>query len=165
MKQFGKVRVGGKVRKYAADCNAIYRVMAKNQPLTIDEQAQVINPIFVAYSNMGNGTATAIDFNYLGECANVCMVQAEKMNEPSLIETVSLAMQAVLKIKERHENLGKWGLCHFSMLHIPPILEMYEQIVQLLTPKQTMELLRETQERIRKNQVVTTKDLRELETH
>ncbi len=161
MKQFGKTRAGVKknVRKYAKDCSAIYRVMAKNQPLTVDEQAEVTNPIFVAYDKMSKGTATAIDFNYLGECANVCMIQAEKMNEPSLVETVALAMQAVLKIKERHERLGKWGLCYFSMLHIPPVIEMYEQIVQLLTPKQTIDLLRETQNRIRKNQVVTTKDL------
>lgn len=147
-------------RKYQADCSAIYRVMAKNQPLTKNEQAEVVNPIRMAYYKMGNGSASGQDYSFLGECVNVCMVQAEKIGDPFLIESCSRAMIGVLKIKDRFDRFGKWGLCSYSMEAIPPIIDMYGQIVQLLTPKQTIELLRETQNRIRKNQIATTKDLK-----
>lgn len=139
-------RKAARAKRYAADAGSMYRVMNRLQPFTGGEIAQLAIPMWQAWADMKNGSATDGDFHTLAAVVNVALVRAETVAgdvDELCVAMVKRAQDALMVLDERHKRLGRWGVCYQSLEHIPPALEFYQQVLELSTPLQMQEAMRE----------------------
>lgn len=144
-------------RRVQADPASIYKVFARIQPFTSDEQTTITLPPRVAFEAIRLGSGSKDDFDTLAESANVAMVYSESI-DPICVEACKRAQHALLLARERFHKTGKWGWCYIGLIEIPVMLDLYEQMVELSTPHQLIECMAETQRRMKARNVVVLED-------
>jgi len=145
-------------RRWQADPAAIYKTMARIQPFTLAEQTTITLPVRVAFEALRTGAGTFDDFDTLAECLNVAVVYSESI-DMLCEQTCVQAQQALMLARARHAATGRWGLCWRGLQHIPPALDLYEQMVALSTPKQLIDCMKVTQSRMRAGTVLRMEDV------
>jgi hypothetical protein len=118
--------------KYSADPFAIYRVIGRVEPFTRAEQAALSLPVRMAFDAFIKRTASEPDFHTLAAAVNVSMVCAEQID--ALVEQSCIAgRDAVMRILDRHNRTGQWGLDGPAIGEIEQTIDIYEQLTGLLT--------------------------------
>lgn len=137
-------------RRLQADPGAMARVFARVQPFTASEITTLTIPLRQSWESFCNGSADAGDFNTLAAAANVCMILAEHIGEGRelAIEAIRRAQDALLITRERFRRCGKWGTDHLSREHIPILLDIYDQFLELCTPLQMHQAMETVQRRV-----------------
>ena len=137
-----------------ADPMAIYRTMGKIQPFTADELVQLKIPPRVAFESLRRGHGTEFDFHTLAGVANNTLICAESIH-PDCVAVAQKAQDALMRVLERANRLGKWGLDSAGLKDLPPVLEMHEQLLERYTPIQMQNAMRETIRRMQKGQTLS----------
>jgi hypothetical protein len=129
-------------RRYHADPSAIYRLMSAHQDFTQDEQAALVVPARLAFERIKSGAGQEDDFHCLAAACNVSLVSAEKISP--LVESACLmARDALLRCKERYTKTQRWGFDGPALGEIAEMLDVYEQLVGLLKPRQLQDAMTE----------------------
>jgi len=136
-----------------ADPGAFFRVMARVQPFTQPEQTSLTLPLRVSWQSLCTGQGTEEDFHNLACCANVCLLRAEEI-DPLLVVPVQHAQDALMHMLDRAQRLGHWGTDHLSREHIPPLLDLYEQLIALSTPQQMHTAMQAVMLRMQRGQTI-----------
>lgn len=140
-------------RRWQADPSSVYRLMAKVQPFTQEEQTTITLPVHVAFEAMRTGAGSFDDFETLAECLNVALVYSESIDD-LCVQTCIQAQEALMLAKARYDATGRWGLCWRGLQHIPPVLDLYDQMVALSTPQSLIDCMKVTQDRMRAGEVL-----------
>ena len=119
------------------------QLMGLLQPFTASELLQLQTPPRVAFESLRNGRGTECDFHMLAGVANNTMVCGEKIH-PDCVAAAQQAQDALMRVLERFTRLGKWGLDSDALQSIPPVLDLHEQLLELYTPLQMQDAMRET---------------------
>ena len=140
-------------RRYTADPSSFLRVLARVQPFTDAEQAQLNLPVRIAFDSLRRGQGEESDFHTMAAAVNLAMVCAEKI-DPLVEQTCITARDALTRMYERHTRLGRWGLDGAALQELQEAIEVYEQLNSLLSAGQVQEALAECYQRMRNGDVV-----------
>lgn len=129
-------------RKWNKDPSAIYRVMGMQQPFMQAEQTQLNLPVREALQSMRDGTGSDVHWNTLAAVTNVCLLRGERI-APSVVAVAKDGQAAVLRILDRHQRTGKWGVSHDDIVSLDACIDLHEQLIELSTPAQMMQAFRD----------------------
>ena len=129
-------------RIYRADPTAIFRVFGRVTGFTEAEQCQINLPVRVAYESLLNGRGEESDFHTLAAAVNVALVCSETIDQ--LVEQSCMTgRDALMRVFERHQRLGSWGMDGPAIAEIEVVIGVYEQLTQLLTGGQLKDAMTE----------------------
>lgn len=140
-------------RRYEADPHAIFRVLGRVSPFTAEEQATLNLPVRLAYDAMLKGLAVEGDFHTLAAAINIAMVCAEKI-DPLVEQGCIAGRDAMQRVFERHQRTGQWGFDGPAIQEVEQSIEIYEQLVSLLTGSQLKDAMTECVRRMRDGEVI-----------
>jgi hypothetical protein len=126
------------------------RVISEHIPFDQREITQLAVPPRMAIEAIRYGKGTETDFDTLACIVNVCMVRTEQIggDKTAALDVCYGAMEALMKMKERAQRLGKIGFGAGEMDALVPALDLHEQLIELSTPKQMADALRQVLSRI-----------------
>jgi hypothetical protein len=127
-------------RKYQADPASIYRLMARVQPFTEQEQTALTLPVRVAFEAFLKGHAGNDDWATLSSVANVCLIRSEAVS-PLCVEASQRGQDALMRAKRRFDSLGRWGLDGPGIQEVGDLVDLYEQFLALSAPQQMKDAL------------------------
>ena len=146
-----------KRRRWHADPSALFRTMSKVQPFTQQEVTTLILPAVSAWDELKNGRGQETHYHTLAAVANVCLLRAEDVEgdiDELCLDMVKRAQEALLTIKERNDRSGRWGVCYISLERVPPMLDFYQQLVELSTPLQMQQAMKAVIARVNAGEVL-----------
>lgn len=114
-------------RRYIADPMAMYRVMGRVEPFTAEEQAALNLPVRLAFQGFIDRKAVEADFHTLAAAVNIAMICAETI-DPLVEQSCIAGRDAMMRVYERHQRTGQWGLDGPAMGEIEQSIEIYEQL-------------------------------------
>lgn len=125
--------------------------------LPIDAGAAVVSSLKVraAYEALRDGQGDDDDFHTLAGALNVALVRAEQIHELAEVAVIQ-AQQALMLCLARRERGLRYGFDHTGLEHIPPALDIYDDILAGSTPAQMQEALQEAARRMQAGQVMQT---------
>lgn len=136
-----------------ADPSSIYRVMSRVQPFTPEEIARLAIPVRIAYDLMKSGKGEYEDFTTLAYVANVCIVEGEKISR-RCVEAARSCQYALDRCRDRFDRTGLWGFDGPAISEVLECIDFHEQLLELRSPIQLQNALRETLKRMDKGIVL-----------
>ena len=133
--------------KTVGHCASIFKVMARTQPYTEYEQAQLQIPVYAALGAMKSGAATSDDMGTLCIVCNACMILGEKISE-ECVALAKTAMHALARAEQRLLDHGHYGLDGEGLQAIEDCIDMHDQLLALVTPQQMTRAYDEMRKRI-----------------
>lgn len=130
-------------RTYTADPSAIYRVMNRIQLFNPVELVELQTPVRMAFESLRTGKGEETDFHTLAAAINVSLIRSESIDK-LCVETCQRAQYALMSVLARSKRIGKWGLDAAGLQDIPPAIDLHEQLLELSTPLQMQQAMRET---------------------
>ena len=137
------------VRSHAA----VYSVMARTQPYTESEQAQLQIPVYAALGAMKSGAATSDDMGTLCIVCNACMILGEKISE-ECVALAKTAMHALARAEQRLLDHGHYGLDGEGLQAIEDCIDLHDQLLALVTPQQMTRAYDEMRKRIARGETL-----------
>lgn len=137
-----------------ADPTSLLRVMARLQPLTDAEKITLENPVLLAYQKLSTGAGTEQCFHTLAGAINVTMVLCEDIADPLPEQTAKLGLDALMRTLARHQKIGQWGFDALALQHLPPAIDLYQQLLAMLPPLQFSKAMTETIRRMEAGNVL-----------
>lgn len=137
-------------RKHIADNNAIYRLLSKVKPFDESKVTRLSIPVWQEWYLLRTGQGTERGVQLLAEVFNACLVSAETVKgdpDELCIEMIKRGQAALQLVIDRHNRLGRWGVCYQSLDHIPPVIEFHDQLLEICTPAQLEAALQEANRR------------------
>lgn len=119
-------------RRYVADPFAIYKAIARNTGFNESEQTDCALPVRLAWDALRNGTASGDDIATLTDVIAICIVASERM-DALVQETCDAARVAMSEVADRYTRLKRWGVDAKSLQDIPPIVDLYEELLRNAT--------------------------------
>jgi hypothetical protein len=145
-----------RAQQWDCDPTAAFRAVQRVQNFTQAEITKLVMPMHQSWASLCAGTGDGDDFNTLAAAANICMIQAESI-DALLVEAISRAQDALIVMRERQRRCGRWGTDHLSREHIPPMLDVFEQLLTLCTPVQMHKAFETVQARVRQGHILEVK--------
>ena len=131
-----------------ADPGSFQRLVSKIQPFTASELIQLKTPPRVAFESLMRGQGDEHDFHTLAGVANNTLICAESIH-PDCVGVAKRAQDALMRMLDRFNRLGKWGLDSAGIQDLPPVLDLHEQLLELYTPLQMQNSMKETIRRMK----------------
>lgn len=146
-------RKATKRKHYPADPMTMYRLQGRNSQFTQGEQAQVMIAIRKSFQAMIDRTAGREDFDHLATAVNVALVVGERI-DTQVVELCKAGVAAMGRVLERHTKTGQWGLDGPAKVEIADVIEIYEQLMALMTGGQARQAMLEVMRRMKAGQVL-----------
>lgn len=128
------------------------RLISELRPFDAAEQMALALPPRVAFQSVRDGKGSDSDFDTLAAVVNVAMVRCEEIGQEG-VELCQEAQASLMEVKARHERTGHWGFDYRALQAIPTAIELHEQLLELSTPRQMMDAMREVVKRMNAGQV------------
>ncbi len=129
-----KQRAGNKPRRHGhGDQFAQFRIMRKLQPFTQSELLKLKLVPRLAWEAMRTGRSNDEERGTVSAVVNTALVRCEAIH-PDLVGVCKLAQQALLRVKQRHQQTGSCALTHQDIVDIDPVIDLHEQLLELSTP-------------------------------
>lgn len=104
-----------------------------SQPYTPEEAAKVSNEARMAWWKMCNGEGSIKSFDELVCAFNTLRVLVEPLGGG--IEVVTHAQEALLRIRQRYLEHGKFGVDAEALCDVPLALDLYDEFLNHCTPR------------------------------
>ena len=127
-----RVASHAKRSRWQADPFAIYKAIARNTGFNESEQTDCALPVRLAWSSLRAGTADGNDIATLADVIAICIVAAENM-DALVQETCESARVALAEVADRYTRVKRWGVDAKSLQDIPPIVDLYEELLRNAT--------------------------------
>ena len=115
-------------------------------------KADLCLPVRMAYEALRTGTATEGNIDTLAVAINASLMRAEKISSALVVRVIE-AQEAVLRIKARQQRTGRFGLDAQAMAELLPVIDLYEQLIDLSTRAQMADAIREVMARRDRGQI------------
>ena len=122
-------------RKYMADPFAMYKAVARSTGFNRDEQIQCALPVRKSWFALTNGHASSNDINTLSDVIAICIVATQNM-DALVQETCDAARLALAEVADRYTRVKRWGVDAKALQDIPPIIDLYEELLRNATGQQ-----------------------------
>lgn len=119
-------------RRYQADNFALWKVVARTTGFNQAEQTACSLPVRVAWESLRSGTGSSSDIETLTDVIAICIVAAERM-DALVQETADAASNAMKAIADRYTRCQRWGVDATALQDIPPVLDLYEELLRNAT--------------------------------
>jgi len=129
------------------------RLISELKPFDQAERTNLSLPVRMAYEAVKSGRGDENDMDTLAAIVNVSLIRCEQ-EYPDYIDVCKEAQQAVMHIKDRYLKSGKLGMSGQDMQDLLPVLDLHEQLIELSTPKQMMDAMKEVLKRIDQKHVL-----------
>ena len=114
----------------------------------------------VSTTGIADGTpASWGHWNTLAAITNVCLLRGERI-APDVVAVAKDGQAAVLRILDRHQRTGKWGVSHDDIVSLDACIDLHEQLIELSTPAQMMQAFRDVISRMNAGHVNRLSDVR-----
>lgn len=131
----------------------MYRAIGRAAPFTEAEQANLNLPVRMAYDAMLKGLAVEGDFHTLAAAINIAMVCAESI-DPLVEQGCIQGRDAMQRVFDRNQRTGLWGLDGPAIQEVEQSVEIYEQLVSLLSGGQLKEAMSECMRRMQNGEYI-----------
>lgn len=128
------------------------RVISELKPFDDTEVLELALPPRVAYQSIKDGRGSDGDFDTLAVVVNVSLIRCEAIGQDG-VELCKEAQDALMHMKARRLSTKRWGLDYQAMQSLPAVIDLHEQLLELSTPRQMMEAMREVMRRMNAGQV------------
>ena len=142
-----------KYKPRPVDKMSLYRLTGRNSAFTAAEQAKVMVATRKSFQAMIDRTAVRDDFDQLATAVNVAVVVGERVDE-RVAQACQPALQALMRVLERHNKTGQWGLDGPAKAEIADALDIYEQMMALMTGGQAHNAMVEVMRRMQAGHVL-----------
>ena len=119
-------------RRYQADPFSIFKAVARTTGFNQAEQVQCALPVRLAWDSLRNGQATPEDIRTLTDVIAICIVASERM-DALVQETCDAARVAMSEVADRFTRVNRWGVDANALRDIPPIVDLYEELLKNAT--------------------------------
>jgi len=102
----------------------------------------------MAWHRLTHGDGTTQDMNVIANCCNVALVHAERIDD-LVVDLVMRADAAIKSMDARYMRTGRWGADAAALSDVPPMLDLYDQLLELGTPATMVGALNESIKRMR----------------
>jgi hypothetical protein len=123
------------------------RVISELKPFDDSEVLQLSLPPREAFEAMRSGRGNDGDFDTLAAVVNVSLVRCEAIGQNG-VELCKEAQEALMHMKARRIEMGRWGLDYQAMQTLPAVIDLHEQLLELSTPRQMMDAMKEVLRRM-----------------
>lgn len=147
-----KTSVYARKRRAPIDPMVAMRLLRELQPFDDAERMALALPPRVSFQTIRDGKGADGDFDTLAAVVNVAMVRCEEIGQTG-VELCQEAQACLMDMKVRQARTGRWGFDYRALQAIPPAIDLHEQLLELSTPKQMMEAMREVVKRMNAGQV------------
>ncbi|MBC7680753.1 MAG: hypothetical protein H7172_00330 [Ferruginibacter sp.] len=128
------------------DFLSVYRLTGRNSQFTPDEQAEVMVTTRKSFQAFIDRTAVRQDYDQLATAVSVAMVAAERI-DVQVVDVCVPGVAAIGRAYERHIKTGQWGLDGPAKAEIADALDIYEQMMALMTGGQMHNAMVEVMQR------------------
>ena len=119
-----------------------------NRQFDEEEFARISVDTRMAWHRLTHGEGTEPDFDLIANSSNIALVKAEELGELA-VETVLRAQKAILDMQARYKRTGRFGADSDALAYVPEMLDFYDQLVALSSPKSMVDALEVTIKRMR----------------
>lgn len=112
-----------------------WRTIKENQPFTAQEVTDLVLPVHLALEAFRTGAAKQTDMDTLAIVANTCLIRAEQIAS-DLVDAVKDAQESLMQVQLRHKRTGRYGMTSEEMTEAACVIDLYEQLLNLSTPRQ-----------------------------
>lgn len=136
-------------RRWQADAASLGRVMARTQPYTDAEQAELQIPVYDAFDALRTGKGQQDHVDRLAIIANACMIVGEEI-DPRCVSIAQDAQQAILRCRARFKITGRYALDGLGLQAMIDLTDYHDQLLRLVTPQQmtrAYQIMRERNDR------------------
>lgn len=105
-----------------------------------EEAAQLANSSRMAWFKITTGAGTVDDFDTLATMMNVIGILSEEIDK-SLLEITQPASLALAEMKIRYMKHGKFAPDASALKHVPPALDLHDEILKHMTPKKMIDTI------------------------
>lgn len=137
------------------DYLSVYRLTGRNSQFTEDEQAEVMVTTRKSFQALIDRTAVREDFDHVATAVNVALVAGERI-DPQVEEACKPGVAAMARVLERYNKTGQWGLDGPAREAIAVSLEIYEQMMALMTGGQAHNVMVTVMQRMQDGHVLMT---------
>lgn len=140
-------------KRHRVDPTGGLRSISALRPFDQSELLQLSLPPRVAFESLKTGRGSQGDFDTLAVVVNVSMVRCESIGSEG-VELCKEAQDALMVIAARHEATKRWGMDYQALQTIPAVIDLHEQLLELSTPRQMMDAMREVMKRMQAGEVI-----------
>ena len=102
-------------------------------PYTPEEAARISNEARMAWYRMCNGDGSTRSFDELVYALNTLRILVEPFDEG--VEVVTHAQEALLRIRQRYLEHGKFGVDAEALRDVPAALDLHDEFLNHCTPR------------------------------
>ena len=138
--------------RQALNAPTLHHTMNRFMPFTTAELLALQIPVRSAFESLRTGHGTEPDFHTLAAAVNTALIRSESI-DPLCVETCQRAQAALIGVLARFKRCGAWGVDHHALQDIPPALDLHEQLLELSSPLQMANAMKETLARMNSGHV------------
>jgi hypothetical protein len=117
------------------------------RPLDTEEAAKLGNEARMAWHRLTYGTGTEGDFDTVAIAMNASLVLSEPVGQAA-VDIIIRAQHALVAMQQRYRRQGKFGPDAAALADVPPGLDLHDQLLTFINPRQLVAALVETRDRI-----------------
>ena len=121
--------------------SALLSAIKASQPMRKELAMKTIFHAQLSWYKLCHGAGSVDAYNDLVWTINVVEEGLQRQDIHDFPQIISAANQAALGIRGRWERTGRWGVDAASLHAIPPIFDLFEQFIPLLSIKQMEAIL------------------------
>ena len=126
-------------------------------PYAPEEAAKISNEARMAWWKMCNGDGSTRSFDELVYALNTLRVLVEPFDEG--VEVVTRAQEALLRIRQRYLEHGKFGVDAEALRDVPPALDLYDEFLSYATPRMMVNAMTAAVKRMERARVELIKEV------
>ena len=124
-------------------------VLQQNQQTKPSQADGLMLELHQCFDALKHGSTDDELFNRLGSSLNTALILAERIDQ-QVVDVVLEAHQAMYRCRDRFDKHGRFGFDGPGIAAMVDALDVYEQIVRLITPKQILDASAEAYRRMKK---------------
>ncbi len=134
--------------------------VTRRMPLAEDQTRDLGLAYHISLQAMLNGHGSEQAWSTLACSINIALLLSEQGIEASAIQTIKLAQEALLRVRDRAQRTGKWAFDGEGIRVILAAVNIHDEQISRVTRKQITDALNEVHRRIEVGEVFidTTKE-------
>lgn len=128
--------------------------ITRRMPLPDDQQRDLGIAYHVSLDAILRGHGTELAWATLACTLNVSLILSECGIDAPALQTIKLAQEALLRVRERAQRTGKWALDGDGIRVILAAVNIHDEQISRATRSQVTEAIREVHRRIEEGETV-----------
>lgn len=145
-----------RVQKYVKGCFALDRTVARVRPYSDERKAEIAITHRLELQRICTGKGTLADLDQLCIVYSATVVMAERIGR-ECVAVVLAATDALMDARARYKRTGRIGLDGAGIQRVRDMLDLYEELLEHITPEQYRQAIRQVWARIQRGDVIPEK--------